>query len=278
MNSPSPRGGLLGSLVESTNRSRLFRRRVRLWGHTLRAPSADRLLALWLLRSGLMGGPEVAALRRLVPSGARVVDCGANQGAFTLLLSDLVGPTGVVVAIEPDPFLFEALRDACRSNAVANVELHRVAVSDRDGRALLHSNALNWGDGRLGMPPAVGRSVEVETRILDGLVGEQPIHLVKMDVQGHEPAVLAGFRSALSGPAPPLLLFEFHPHLLKAAGFEPEALLAGLEADGYRLFGLTSDGAEIDIERGALARLQGPLGYVNLVGRPTRSASPSPSA
>lgn len=51
-----------------------------------------------------------SALSRLVSPGSLVLDIGANIGAHTLHLAQLVGPLGRVLAFEPTEFAFRKLR------------------------------------------------------------------------------------------------------------------------------------------------------------------------
>jgi tRNA G37 N-methylase Trm5 len=50
-----------------------------------------------------------SALRKLVSPGSLVLDIGANIGAHTLHLAQLVGPGGRVMAFEPTDFAFRKL-------------------------------------------------------------------------------------------------------------------------------------------------------------------------
>ncbi len=277
MSPASPRGRkgrppsrALSRLLQRINGAGVFSRRIHLWGSRLRACSADRLLALWLLRLGLLGRAEAAAIRRLAPPGGRAVDVGANQGAFTLLLSRLVGPSGEVVAVEPDPGLFEALGSNCRENGAVNVELHRIAASDRDGHGVLHRSTLNRGDNRLDSDPGPGDDVAIELARLDDVLRGRAVDLVKIDVQGHEPRVLAGLQATLSSGHRPVLLFEFFPDGIRAAGYDPGGFLESLRRLGYVVLSLGPGGEERPLDARALDRLRGPLGYVDLLARPAR--------
>jgi len=73
------------------------------------------------------------------------VDEGVNIGAFTLLGTARVGSAGLVVAVEPEPGNFEALRRRnVEANKLRNVALVRKALLDGAGRIVR-----TGGDGPL---------------------------------------------------------------------------------------------------------------------------------
>jgi ubiquinone/menaquinone biosynthesis C-methylase UbiE len=65
-----------------------------------------------------------AFLREMgVQPGHVVADVGAGSGYITLLLSDLVGPTGKVYAVEVAPTMLQAIRQRVRERGLTNVEV-----------------------------------------------------------------------------------------------------------------------------------------------------------
>ena len=77
--------------------------------------------------------PDLAVVREPVQRGAVTVDLGANFGIYTKVLSDLVGPTGTVISVEPMRQTFDALSRNIRSLGMDNVTCVNVAISDSDG-------------------------------------------------------------------------------------------------------------------------------------------------
>ena len=67
-------------------------------------------LAPHLMLDGYWEMHVTEAILRFVRSGMTVVDVGANQGYFTMLLADLVGPNGRVFAAEPNTHMMTLLR------------------------------------------------------------------------------------------------------------------------------------------------------------------------
>jgi FkbM family methyltransferase len=183
-------------------------------------------------------GADRTLLEEQVQPGMVVADIGANVGLYTYLLANCVGEHGLVHAFEPNPALFTSLETNCRTNRIANVRLHNVALGARDDTLTLMQARFNSGDGRLSRRDAStaggGRSVPV--RPLDALFEGRPLDFVKIDVQGWEFEVIKGMRGQLAGSRPLRIYFEFWPAGLRPAGSEPAELLAFLRQHGFRLY------------------------------------------
>jgi len=75
--------------------------------------------------------PEITdVLKKNVKKGDTVVDIGAHIGYFTIILSDLVGNDGKVIAFEPNPITFSILKKNIETNSLSNVILENLAISD----------------------------------------------------------------------------------------------------------------------------------------------------
>ena len=224
------------------------------WGARVRPPTVDRAVAAWLLNAGLMGGAERRFFERTVAPGQVVVDVGANQGIFTLLLSHLVGPHGRVVSLEPEPGLFAALDENCRVNAATNVTRIQAAAAGARSQGVLHCSRFNRGDNRLTASLA-GASVPVAIVPLDDVVPSGEVNLVKIDVQGYELHVLQGMPAILERSRAISVLFECWPAGLRHAGHTPRELIDFFVARGFSLFELTGDGVRpvetCDVDRAA---------------------------
>ncbi|MFA6235219.1 MAG: FkbM family methyltransferase, partial [Bacteroidota bacterium] len=74
--------------------------------------------------------PEYHILDQLVSEGEWVIDVGANVGYYSKKFSDLVGPRGRVIAIEPVPETFAFLASNTLLFDNLNVSLLNLAASD----------------------------------------------------------------------------------------------------------------------------------------------------
>jgi FkbM family methyltransferase len=125
-------------------------------------------------------------------SGGTFFDVGANIGSYTLIASEI--PSARVVSIEPHPQTFAVLAENVRINARYNVTCTHVAASDYDGTIRLTDgldSCLNRVLDNWESPQDV---VEVPSRRLETLCQslQATPDLIKIDVEGHEPAVLDG--------------------------------------------------------------------------------------
>jgi FkbM family methyltransferase len=182
-----------------------------------------------------------APLSRVLPKGGVAIDVGAHGGQFTRLLSSMVGPTGTVVAVEPSGYARSILAPALFLRGVRNAIVVACALGDRCGVQVLRTplkrlGAMGWGLANLSAADQQQRatiSEPVPVLTLDDLVGAMAlarIDFIKVDIEGHEAAFVAGSRATLARHRPALLL-EMVAHHLRAAGSSIETLWSELEHD-----------------------------------------------
>jgi FkbM family methyltransferase len=175
------------------------------------------------------------------------IDVGAHAGYYTLLFSRLVGPSGRVLAFEPHPATFALLSRNVEKRRLANVRLVAAAVTDAEGRAQLWETPLSVGHSLLQAKSGSTEARPVATTSLDAASRAQAIEradLVKADVEGGEPEVLAGM-AELAARSPGLsLILEYKPEILRARGEDLPALLARLAAHGFGAVWALSDSAK----------------------------------
>ena len=151
--------------------------------------------------------------RRVLRRGDLVLDIGANVGLVSLIAADLVGPSGQVHAFEPQPGLVDMIRKSLAANALHSVTVHPFALSDSDRQATLFVPGSNSCYASLldyNRPDDCPMEVEVKHSgaYLASVVGSRQARLLKIDVEGHEAAVLRGARDYLNANPPDYILFE----------------------------------------------------------------------
>lgn len=232
------------------------------WGLELKVHESDAIGYSILV--GRVFDPCVTeTLHRLIDPGDLIVDVGANVGYLTSLAAVRAGSAGRVIAIEPQPAVFELLRANVGSwsgeGALAPVELHQLALSSRGGVGSIVVGPLferNMGLGKLADGSTEGqRSHEVELRRLDELLGRTQVGVLKVDVEGHEAEVLRGARGLLDRRLVRDIIFEDHDDY-------PSDATKLVEGAGYRLVSLANDLGGLRLtpprERGSVPAWPGP--------------------
>lgn len=162
-----------------------------------------------------------------------VLDVGANAGAFAVYAKLFFHPRAVVHCFEPFPPTVELLRQ--NTAPFPGVQVHPVALSDRDGEAPLYVHAglsvcnslvPGWVDKLAGTTPVPVRDAG---RVWDEL-GLQEVDVLKVDAEGSEVAILESLGPRLA--AVRFVLAEFHSRQDRR---RIDALLAGFELFGGRL-------------------------------------------
>lgn len=204
-------------------------------------------LAALVRRTGILED-ELLLLPKLVPRGGVCLDIGAANGIYTAVLARLVGPRGVVHAVEPQPFNVRNLRLVQRALGLRNVRLHQLALADRSGELRLvvprrrfhvHGRAYLWdGDGDPHVYTDEFRGVDgytVPTTTLDALAGElnlPSLAFVKCDVEGAELRLLHGAETTVARHRPTLLIEVEERHTAKY-GHRAAEVFAWLAGRGY---------------------------------------------
>jgi FkbM family methyltransferase len=178
---------------------------------------------------------ETAIVRRDLKKGHVFVDVGAYIGYYTCLASKLVGPSGKVVAFEPEPENFKILMKNVSAIDAKNVMLANYAVSRCESSIALFCNPANSGDNHLGRFVSEWREFLVKTVSLDEFFSayDGRIDFVKIDTQGHEISVLEGMKGLLKRLLKLKMLVEFYPAGLDRNMAEGKDLISKLLSFGF---------------------------------------------
>jgi FkbM family methyltransferase len=165
----------------------------------------------------------------LVQPGDRCVDVGANVGVHTVRLARLAGRGGEVIAVEPDPDVVRRARRNIALNGLGNVRLIHAAASERAGQMRLYRpSPRDTNRARASLlhhSYLTGDATTVPVVTVDDLCADAPVALIKIDVEGHESAVVRGAAGVIARHAPSVV-FEYAPELLDDAGQTPFGWLA----------------------------------------------------
>lgn len=193
----------------------------------------DTSLTPHLAMSGYWEMWVTQAIVRNVRSGWRCFDVGANVGYFTLLLADLVGEDGSVVAFEPQGRLAQMIGASTRMNGFGDrVDVTCAVLGDAEGTAKLLVPGTDLGSAHVSPQASHGDLCLVTARTIDGL--DTRVDFLKVDAEGAEAAILRGGAQTLARDRP-ILLLEYSRAMAGASEGDPVAHIRSLVEGGYRL-------------------------------------------
>lgn len=147
---------------------------------------------------------ETLFFDQILRPGDVALDLGANIGAHTVHMARLVGPSGRVLAFEPQRTVFQMMCANMALNSIGNVDAHWAAVGARQGHILVPrldpESARNFGAFSL-IGSDSGDSVPLVA--IDDLQLTE-CRLMKLDIEGMEFEALKGAESTISKLKPVL--------------------------------------------------------------------------
>lgn len=211
------------------------------WGVTIKiCPSSNEVVgrSLWLM--GIYDLVVTEVLWRLIESGETAIDVGASLGYMTTIMAKKVGNTGKVWCFEPNPEVYKEL-----SENVANwhetldwhqINTQQIALSNQSGIGVLSVPTNNREEAALVSAPDIQNQENISenytvtlARLDEIFKNSSQINLIKIDVEGHELAVLQGASELVSKQLIRDIIYEDHN------GY-PTPVSQFLEQHGYTIF------------------------------------------
>jgi FkbM family methyltransferase len=202
---------------------------------------------------------ETNFIRKNCHTGEVVLDIGANIGYYTLLMAQLVGPTGFVYAFEPrEDFCSFVRRSVTENQFDARCAVHCCALADYEGsvRFRIHPRRdLDPADPNYYSTCYLADSesdkdkdafIQVKVEILDKILAAAPqrrLALIKIDVEGAEHLVFRGAEKLLRRDRPIILSEIFGPQLENVSKVDTLTYVRFLEALGYQCHTIADDGS-----------------------------------
>ncbi|OCJ07060.1 FkbM family methyltransferase [Rhizobium sp. AC27/96] len=155
---------------------------------------------------------------RNVKRGMTAIDVGANFGYYSVLLAELVGAKGQVVAVEPNPHAADFLRRSTELNGmigrtrIEGLALGKIASGDAP-LYVPHNEPKNAQIVLEGFVPHIehGKLIRVPVTTLDRLCGScERVDFIKIDAEGAEEFIFEGMNETISRHRP-MIVVEFNP-------------------------------------------------------------------
>lgn len=199
-------------------------------------PATDAALIAVLVESGDLERGTRVLIQRVLKPGDVFIDVGANVGMHTLAAARAMEGRGQIIAFEPFPATVQLLTRSVWLNGFSHMtEIHQAAVSTSPGPLALH---LGKTSGHHSLLPLfseggdVTEKVDVPVKGVDDVVGDRPVTLMKIDVEGAELQVLETARHTIKANPEMAIIVEFGRSHLVRAGLAPERWLAAFTSMG----------------------------------------------
>jgi len=175
-------------------------------------------------------------------------DVGAHFGVFSLAAAHFGGKA---VAVDPSPTATRMIaREAALNRCQGSIRIVRAAVSEANGALeLLEAGVFTYGYYKIARNRSHRELTAVPAVTVDELAKRYgaPTHL-KIDVEGHEAAVLRGSRITMT-ESRPVLFLEIHTEMIAANGDDPGWVVAELNRLGYRIASTSGQPCDFDLIR-----------------------------
>ncbi|MCA8903272.1 MAG: FkbM family methyltransferase [Hyphomonas sp.] len=209
--------------------------------------------------------PEAAYMKFICKRGDICLHLGASDGRHSFLLSQIVGPNGIVHAYEPSAYSYKVMRRLLKWHKISNVFPHNYAIGAADGVTVLNvprkkSGHLGRayavvGDAARGSEEILATADETEfdrqtTQVtsLDSIVstlGLDHVDFVRCDIEGAECLMIEGGDRTIKTTLPSFLI-EIHPFSLRHNfSREPESVLQYFLDLGYEAWRLNDDDSDL---------------------------------
>lgn len=236
------------------------------WGrHTLRLEPREYFQRWAWLLGRYHEWPLQLLLQHALRPGDTFIDVGANFGLVTLRAAALVGPSGRVVAFEPNPDVFKRLAWHVESNGLRQVICEPVALGRKRGTATLRLASANTGAASLvDFPWARDAAITHDCPVVRGdsrLTGLPPASasplFIKIDVEGFECEALGGLSRTINAHLPAVAC-EVNRRCLRAAGAGLRRIRRIMERRGYQPFLFEASRGLVRLSRLTITPMQRP--------------------
>ncbi len=205
-------------------------------------------VARWLHPQAYSAVPDsqyIRNLRRFLREGDVAIDIGAHVGDSAIPIALAVGRTGMVLALEPNPFVFPVLREnAALNRDRTNIVPLQIAATRTDGPVVFKYAERGFCNG--GIHEGISRwvhgsayEVTVAGRYLPRLLAERDpdlasrVRFIKTDAEGYDLAILESLNDLIRRQRPYLQVEFFNAR--KSPPEYRRRLHAFLAGAGYRV-------------------------------------------
>jgi FkbM family methyltransferase len=202
-----------------------------------------------ILRDGFWAREITQLMRKALRPGMTFVDAGANIGYFSVLGSKLVGPSGRVFCVEPDPMNLEILSANLERNSCDNANVLPVAAWNERTSLNLFTPESGGAGSHVGGSDGDG---SVDAVPLDDLIDGR-VDYMKVDCEGTDHMVIQGAQRLFGENRRMFATVEFFANRGVQTGHDPRQVLGIYEGLGFSPYEIVPDRGLVPITYDELA-------------------------
>lgn len=212
----------------------------------------DQGISRQLMRNEIREPDHKFLIEKELKPGMIVLECGANIGYYTIMMSKILKNDGMIHAIEPSPYNYHMLNLNILLNGPENkVTTYHMGMSNRCGEELLYLS--DFANCHTFYPidhlsgthsqESKNRTVRVKMTTVEQFIQKNgPVHFIRMDVEGYEVEILTGLIPRLDDPEfCPKILVETHRPRYNIQNHDIKSPLNKLFKSGYYVKYLVAD-------------------------------------
>jgi FkbM family methyltransferase len=189
---------------------------------------------------------ERRLMREFLRPGQTILDVGANVGFLTVFFARATGASGKVYAFEPNPLIFDLLRQNTAPYGQVEAINCGLSVDNVDSTLFLAGRDHSVASFSQEYPTLhvryqdFGRLDSVQAKLVNGdqFLSQREIDridILKIDVEGWELNVLRGLQKTIQRSPEIVIFFEYNRAAQECAGFAPMDVLKWFFDNGYKL-------------------------------------------
>jgi len=184
-------------------------------GTKLMVIPGDEGISIELLTFGYHERDTTKFISKYLKKNMICLDIGANIGYYSTLYGQIVGKSGLVIAVEPSPLNFRYLKKNLEFLKISNSKLYNYACGEKNGTVnfLVDSRANKCKVvSKNTEPNSKNKIIVVPIRTINSIIEEAKvdrIDFLKIDVEGYEMKTLEGAWESI-GKFKPTIQIELH--------------------------------------------------------------------
>ena len=201
----------------------------------------DHSIAAIIIMYGVWEVNVETILREVTRQGDTCLDVGANLGYFTVKLAGYAGPTGTVLAFEPNPELYPFLAENIATNVLVKAKAFDLGLGAKRQTITLTFERRYSGGGTVVAGGGSAEACAIQIDALDDMpTCPRQVDVIKIDIEGGEPNAFAGMKQLLARSPDCVVVTEFDYGRWSLSG-DPKQIMQNTQQE-RRLFWIEEDG------------------------------------